>query len=119
MTSDLKRSKSSEEYFGLNLKEIHEKGIEGRDLKIAIINAFQNNQGVCIQLDHKAFKKPPNRLIELDKIRESGKRGCHALISTAIAVGEPYEKAYLKCGEQTNELDYLGGVAPKAKATVF
>ena len=122
LTSDLKYKRISEKtnkYFGLNLKEFRGEEINGSGLKIAIIDISQANQDQGIQLDHKAFDKPDDCTIEPKVVSSSTKNTCHALTCTAVAVGEPYNKAYLKCHKQVMRPNYPGGVAPKAKATVF
>ena len=101
------------------MKDIHEKKIDGSGLKIAIIDVSQANQDQGIQLDHKAFEKPYDCTVESKVVSSSTKNTCHALTCTAVAVGEPYEKAYLKCDKQVKHPDYPGGVAPRAKATVY
>ena len=100
----------------MNLKEIHGKGINGSGFKIAIID-IPHDEG--IQLDHKAFEKPYNCTIQAMRVSSSNSKLCHALTCTAVAIGERYDNAFLKCGEEVKLLAYPGGVAPRAKATVF
>ena len=118
LTSDLKYKQISEKT-NLNLKQINGKEINGSGLKIAIIDISQANQNQGIQLDHNAFDKPDDCTIEPKVVSSSTKNTCHALTCTAVAVGEPYHKAYLKCDKEVKRTDYPGGVAPRAKATVF
>ena len=82
------------------MKEIHGKEINGSGLKIAIIDISQANWYQGIQLDHKAFEKPKDCTVESKVVSSSTENACHALTCTAVAVGEPYEKAYLKCDKQ-------------------
>ena len=68
----------------------------------------QANQDQGIQLDYKALEKPYDYTIQAMRVSSSTKSTCHALTCRAVAVGESYDKAYLKCNKQVKHLVIQG-----------
>ena len=115
-------STDSEEYFGLDLSLIHDKGIDGTGTKIAIIDVSHAQEPTGIQVTHEALRSKYERNeIEVKKVADGDDSEGHALVCTSIAVGKAFTDGLrVDCNEEKNiDLPYPGGVAPGAKATVF
>ena len=112
--------------FGLpNIKAVHNKGINGQDVKIAIIDSYDIKWDSDILTKHYALMRNGQLKVKLSikTDDEPSKRNCgnhdsHALQCTAIAVGEEFADGTCK-GFPGIECKYAGGVAPKAEATLF
>ena len=107
----------SKTYFGLNLRSIDGKNIDGTGIRIAIIDGIGKKNSV----QHKAINN--DRIKKRIMVEGEGDYdyGNHALVCTSIAVGQAFDDG-LRINPSrgdTDTLRYPGGVAPGAKATVF
>lgn len=104
--------------FGPKLGKVHGKGITGEGIKIAIIDRFDGRYGnEGIMRNHKALEGANLTTVNMTREGDEFIHTEHALICTAIVVGQPFKDAnHLKTGRKCN---YQGGIAPKANATLF
>ena len=109
--------------FGLNFICLHNKGIDGRGIKIAIIDSYEESwRDDGLQRTHKAMMKRGTSRVEVKVMidKESKKyirnHNCHALSCIGIAVGETFE---FTCSKTSKKEIYPGGVASKAEATLY
>ena len=106
--------------FGPPLSDVHEEGITGSGIKIAIIDTFDvrfPNDGTMKR--HMAFKNAKLTIINKTTARDKNKREDHALKCTAIIVGQSFKGHFLSADRFPIESSYPGGVAPKADATLY
>ena len=99
--------------FGPPLQAVHDAGITGSGINIAIIDTFDSRylkDGIV--KEHFALKIPPL------KIKSKKSPSDHALMCTAIVVGQRFD-GYRDDGSREVTCSYPGGVAPGANATLF
>ena len=106
------------------IKFIHEKGINGNGISLAIIDSYDGDTNIKggFQKEHATFHKSKLEIIDMtdDISKTKCKTSSHALNSVAIAVGKEFEACYLsKFSEDNLKLDYPGGIAPLADCTVL
>ena len=111
--------------FGLSIEAVHSRGINGQNVKIAIIDSYDIKWDSDILTKHNALMRNGQLKVKL-KVKtndEKRKRNCgnhdsHALQCTAVAVGEKFADGICK-HDPSIKCNYPGGVAPEAEATLF
>ena len=105
--------------FGPPLSAVHGVGITGTGIKIAIIDSCDNRYPKDGTMKgHMALNNPNLKIRNMTTKIDKNERTDHALMCTAIAVGQPFD-GYRYSGSKRVACSYPGGVAPGADATLF
>ncbi len=115
--TDEQKVKFAVEQMELNQQDL--KDVKGKGAKIAIIDLIGTKGDKGFHCKHKAF----DGIITEDDVKWFKKKNFkdatnHATVCAGIAVGKPYKGKFIRNGKFF-ELKYEGGVAPKAKASIF
>ena len=105
--------------FGPPLQAVHDAGITGSGIKIAIIDSVDSRylkDGTM--KGHLALNTPYLKIRNMTTKKDKKNPTDHALMCTAIAVGQRFD-GYRNDGSQEVTCSYPGGVAPGANATLF
>ncbi len=104
----------------MDFSEVHEEGISGEGIKVAVIDFYDIRFQEGFQTSHKAYndwniEKETKKKLELTKIKCETD---HALRTTSIIAGRRFDNGH----NQTNKESipsYPGGIVPDAKVTLF
>ncbi len=107
----------------MDLSEVHEEGISGKGINVAVIDFYDIRFQEGFQTSHKAYNswnienkltKKTKKELELTKIEC---KTDHALRTTSIIAGRKFDNGYNQI--DNTSIRYPGGIVPDAKVTLF